>query len=532
MRGIEIYHVQANGWNDIGYNFLIDRYGTVYEGRAGGIERNVIGAHALGFNSGTVGVSLIGNFQSVSPPPAMVNALVRLLAWRLDVAHVDPLSQVVDTSAGNPEFRAGRVVTLPAIAGHRDTGPTACPGTLAYGMLPAIRRRVSVTGLPKLYSPIVSGVLGGTVRFQARLSSSLAWTVTVADASGRVVARRTGFGSGIDWSWRSSAAGTGPFRWTIAAGASLRPATGTLGAAPLPPVVTPAPTPPPAKPVVPAPKPPAVVPAPASTLLTALSAAPAVVSPGTDPASAFVTVEFTLAATATVTARLTGGATPITLYSASVPAGDSSFSWSLATVPDGRYTLEVTAKPAAGTSATQSLQLVVYRTLSAYSVAPPLVSPNGDGVNENAVIGFTLARSVPVQVLLERAGAVVATIFAGQLGPGPQSIVWNGTSNGVRVPDGTYDVVTVASDTTGVLTFSAPLTVDTTPPLLALLDPATLRFQLGEPATLTLTVNGVAMTLPEPAGVFTVPWTGGAVTSLSAQAADAAGNVSAAVTSP
>ena len=93
MRGIEIYHVKANGWNDIGYNFLVDRYGTVYEGRGGGVTRNVIGAHSLGFNSGTVGVSLIGNFQSAAPPAASVSSLVRLLAWRLDVAHVDPLSQ-------------------------------------------------------------------------------------------------------------------------------------------------------------------------------------------------------------------------------------------------------------------------------------------------------------------------------------------------------------------------------------------------------------------------------------------------------
>src|SRR5262249_18214578 len=181
VRGIEIYHVKANGWNDIGYNLLVDRFGTVYEGRAGGVDRNVIGAHSLGFNSGTVGVALIGDFQKATPPPAMVNALEYVLAWRLDVAHVDPLSRVVYTSAGNSKFRAGKVVTLPAISGHRDTGPTDCPGNVAYALLPEIRSSVARIGLPKLYSPVVSGSLSSTVRFQARLSSPRAWTVTVTD---------------------------------------------------------------------------------------------------------------------------------------------------------------------------------------------------------------------------------------------------------------------------------------------------------------------------------------------------------------
>ena len=71
LRGIEVYHVKSNGWNDIGYNFLVDRYGTVYEGRAGGVDRNVIGAHALGFNTGSVGVAVMGTFTSAAPPAAV-----------------------------------------------------------------------------------------------------------------------------------------------------------------------------------------------------------------------------------------------------------------------------------------------------------------------------------------------------------------------------------------------------------------------------------------------------------------------------
>ena len=121
VRAIEVYHVKSNGWNDIGYNFLVDRYGTIYEGRYGGIERNVVGAHIRGFNTGSVGVAVIGTFGSSAVPAAAEASLEKLLAWRLDLAHVDPLSTLTFVSGGSERYPAGTPVLLRAVSGHRDT---------------------------------------------------------------------------------------------------------------------------------------------------------------------------------------------------------------------------------------------------------------------------------------------------------------------------------------------------------------------------------------------------------------------------
>ena len=507
VRGIEVYHVKGNGWNDIGYNFLVDRYGTVYEGRGGGMTRNVIGAHALGFNNGTVGVALIGNFQSAPPPPAMQAALVSLLAWRLDVAHLDPLSTVAYTSGGNSKFHAGKVVLLHAISGHRDTGPSECPGNDAWALLPSIAHRVAATGLPKLYAPVVSGKLGGDVRFQARLSSSQPWTVTVESAAGALVAQQSGSSSLVDWTWASAGAGKGPFVWKIAGSKNLLPATGTLGGK---------------LPVVPPPPP-----APPSSLITGLTATPGVLTLNADGTGLVVSADFSLAKQA----RLTATVGSLQLLDTTAAAGDDHFEWDLSQLPDGRYTLTVTAK-AGGQTSSATAPVVIDRTLSALAATPTAFSPNADGAADTISFGFALSQNVPVQVSVQRTGAVVATIFAGQLGPGPQAIGWDGSSGGVRLPDGQYTAVVTATDSLATVSLLVPFAIDTVPPAFTVLNGAALGFQLSEPATVSGTINGQPVSAALPAGAVTFPWAGPAPASWSLQARDAAGNPSAVVSGP
>jgi flagellar hook assembly protein FlgD len=434
VRGIEVYHVKGNGWNDIGYNFLVDRFGNVYEGRRGGIDKNVVGAHAEGFNTGSVGVALIGNFTVATPPKAMQDALVSLLAWRLDIAHVDPLSTVVYSSGGNLKFKAGTLVTLRAISGHRDTGPSECPGIRAYRLLPGIAKRVSLTGLPKLYAPTVAGALGGSIRFQARLSGALPWTVTVTDELGKTVASGRGTGSVVDWRWSSVTAGNGRFTWTIASPGALA-ATGTIGIAR----------------TLPPPK----------LSLTNLATAPVVLG-GAAKAT------FTLGGVAQVVAVLqdANGVAVATLLDERRSAGSNTLDWSTDGVPDGRYQLVVTAT--AGTkSVTKAAVVAIDRTVSGLAESPPVISPNGDGTDDSAAFSFTLATDAAVRIDVERAdGTVAATPFEGTLVAGAHTVSWDGTAGGALLPDGRYTAILTVTDALGEvqIPMPLPLTIDSTPP--------------------------------------------------------------------
>lgn len=213
VRGIYAYHTQGRGYCDIAYNFLVDRFGRTYEGRYGGMTEPVVGAHAAGFNTGSAGVAAIGNFTSLDPPTRMLRALKRLLAWRLDVAHLDPKGTARMTSGGgsSTKYEAGEQVTLPVIAGHRDTGYTACPGDRLFAKLKAIRRGAQRIGLPKIWNPTQSreSVQYGQseVRIKADLSEDLSWTVTVLDDLGNAVRSFSGRGSSVDVAWDGTAGG-------------------------------------------------------------------------------------------------------------------------------------------------------------------------------------------------------------------------------------------------------------------------------------------------------------------------------------
>lgn len=143
LRGIYRTHADVNGWCDIAYNFLVDRFGTIWEGRSGGIDEPVIGGHAKGFNTWTVGVAVLGNHHTAgAPTAASVAAVEAVAAWKLSYHGVDPLgvNWLQNRSSSPPHrFPERAWVEMPAIVGHRDLGLTACPGNLLYPSIPDMR---------------------------------------------------------------------------------------------------------------------------------------------------------------------------------------------------------------------------------------------------------------------------------------------------------------------------------------------------------------------------------------------------------
>jgi N-acetylmuramoyl-L-alanine amidase-like protein len=143
--GVCRYHRNSNGWNDIGYQFVVDKYGKIFEGRAGGMDRAVVGAQAQGYNSQTTGISNLGTFSTTGQTEEGLAALARLLTWKLALHGVPPTGKVTIRSGGGSlnRYPAGAEVTFDAISGHRDADRTACPGDALYSQLPRLRGMVT-----------------------------------------------------------------------------------------------------------------------------------------------------------------------------------------------------------------------------------------------------------------------------------------------------------------------------------------------------------------------------------------------------
>ncbi len=175
------YHRYVRGYRDIAYNFVIDAFGRIWEARAGGVDLPVLGAHAGGYNAQSTGVAVLGDFMSVVPAPAAINALARLLAWKLSLHGLPTTGRVTVEVAPSDyyytPFGPGAHVSLPRIAGHRDGDSTDCPGDALYAQLPSIRPAAqglagqpSVVTLTSARSSVISGasiVLSGRLTMLA-----------------------------------------------------------------------------------------------------------------------------------------------------------------------------------------------------------------------------------------------------------------------------------------------------------------------------------------------------------------------------
>ena len=142
IRGIYRYHVKSNGWRDVGYNFFVDKCGKIYEGRAGGVARPVMGAHTYGFNANSTGIAVLGSYSTTKPSATVVNALSRLVAWKLGLHGVNPRGTVTVTSGGG-KYPKGTKVGLRTVSGHRDGAQTSCPGDRLYRELGTVRERAA-----------------------------------------------------------------------------------------------------------------------------------------------------------------------------------------------------------------------------------------------------------------------------------------------------------------------------------------------------------------------------------------------------
>ncbi|MBK8842114.1 MAG: N-acetylmuramoyl-L-alanine amidase [Saprospiraceae bacterium] len=193
VRSFYIQHKEVNGWDDIGYNFLIGHDGTVFAGRdpeKPGIQQdNVFGAHFCGKNSYTMGICVIGSFEDEAPDIRAVNALERLLTWKMFKDEMNPLDSLHHPDTINSDL-------LPVLAGHRNGCATECPGQLLFDQLPILRLKIA-DNLTQC-APLSTNVLSennaiqfipnpSTGQFQIRMDDNITYNYQLINSTGQLI---------------------------------------------------------------------------------------------------------------------------------------------------------------------------------------------------------------------------------------------------------------------------------------------------------------------------------------------------------
>jgi hypothetical protein len=422
VRGIYAYHTKSLHWNDIAYNFLVDRFGNVYEGRYGGVSRGVVGAHVYGFNTGSTGISVMGTFIDEAPPAEAMAALQRLLAWKLSVHGLDPQGTARLTCGAADKYAAGATIAFPVIAGHRQANSTECPGAALYGLLPSVRanvaRRVGTAlvatlgASAPLISPNGDGVLDTTV-LDVGISAPADWRVAVRAAGGQAVASWSGKGASAAITWNGASGGTRVPDGVYTAELTATPEGGE--------------------------------PAVASTQITVDTVAPRLsgasstgtFSPNGDGQAESAAVAYSPAEACTVRVGILDAQSDVARWLHGWRSRETrsySVAWDgriisgggLVTAPDGQYRFTVERRDAAGNIARQGLKVSVDRTVGFPAAVPVTLSPDGNGVRDTTALTFKLTRkaTVTVRVLLD--AVVVRTLSLGALAAGAHSATWDG----------------------------------------------------------------------------------------------------------
>ena len=458
VRGIYAYHTKSLGWSDIGYNFLVDRFGTVYEGRYGGIARGVIGAQVYGFNTGSTGISVMGTFSSQAPPSETMGALKQLLAWKLAVHGLDPARTAKLTCGATEKYAKGAVVTFPVIAGHRDANYTECPGSSLYPLLPAVRsdvaRRMATSVVARLSAstPLISpnddGVLD-SVKLGVSITAAADWRLAVRNAGGEAIGSWSGQGSSAGVTWGGMAGGA-----VVPDGDYTAELTATAAAGDAVPVTK------------------AITVDTAAPRLASAVADPLSFSPNGDARTETTAATYSPAEACAVRVGIMDADGKVLRWLHGWRArgtGSYRVSWdgkigsgsSLAAAPDGQYRFDIERRDAAGNIARRGIGVVLDRTLGFPTAAPVTLSPNGDGARDATKLGFKLTRRAAVTITVRLGSEVVRTLGLGTLEAGAHAATWDGRAgSGEYLASGRPVFTVTATSTLGESSVSKTLIVD------------------------------------------------------------------------